>query len=113
MTQYRKRRIQPPPPGFVWARDYRDPDTGNVLPGIATRLGISYETYRKWRMRDQGPTTVIVGNKLAARIETVEAYLVGLEQAAVADANAARDVAENDSRPAEARVSRNKTLTAA
>jgi 3-methyladenine DNA glycosylase Mpg len=109
----RKRKVQPPPNGFVWAQDYCSEDGSVVIPGIATRLGISHSTYRKWRMRDQGPATVIVGKKVAARIEAIEAYLAGLEQAALDAAQAESEAAEHDSRPAELRHTPRKRLTSA
>lgn len=112
MPRNRTIKVQPPPDGIVWIEDYRDPDTNKVLiPGIATRLGISHSTYRKWRMRDQGPATFVLGKKVAARIDAIEAYLTSLHRAAVEGAQAARAEAEHDSRPAEARGTR-KTLTA-
>lgn len=111
MTKHRKRKVQPPPPGIVWARDYRSEDGKVFIAGIATRLGISYETYRKWRMRDQGPVTFPLGQKVAARIEDVEAYLASLHRAAVEEAQAAREEAEHDSRPAEIRATRKTPVT--
>lgn len=92
MPTNRELRVQPPPDGIVWIEDYKDPDTDEVLiTGIATRLGISHSTYRKWRMRKQGPTTFVIGKKVAARIDAIEAYLAGLHQAAIEEAEAARD----------------------
>lgn len=104
MTTIQKRKVQPPPPGIVWARDYRSEDGTVHIPGIATRLGISYATYRKWRMRDQGPVTFPLGQRVAARIEDIEAYLAGLHRAAVEGARAASEQAAHDSRPAELRT---------
>lgn len=102
MSTTRKLRIQPPPAGFVWIEDYRRED-GTVLPGIAARLGISPSTYRKWRMRDEGPPTVVLGKKVAARIEAIEQYLVDLEQAAIEEAQRATEQAAHDMRPVELR----------
>lgn len=68
------RQHQKPPPGFCFAQDSEDND-GNVVPGIATRLGITYSTYRKWRMAGKGPETVPLGKRVAARIAAVEDYL--------------------------------------
>jgi len=104
VTKTRKRKIQPPPAGIVWARDYRSDDGQVFIPGIATRLGISYETYRKWRMRDQGPVTFPLGQRVAARIEDIDAYLAGLHRAAVEEAQAVAAEAAHDSRPAEIRT---------
>lgn len=105
MPTTRKLRIQPPPPaGFVWIEDYHRED-GTVLVGIATRLGISPSTYKKWRMRDQGPPTIRVGGKkVAARIEAIEQYLTRLEQAAIEEAQRATEQAAHDMRPAELRT---------
>lgn len=103
MPQERKLTVQPPPPGIVWIEDYRDDDGNVVTPGIASRLGISHSTYRKWRMRDQGPVTFMIGKKVAARIEDVETYLAGLHQAAVEAAESAAATAAHDMRPPETR----------
>ncbi|MDQ0842465.1 hypothetical protein [Streptomyces sp. V1I6] len=103
MPTTRKLRIQPPPAGFVWIEDYHRED-GTVLAGIATRLGITPSTYKKWRMRDQGPPTVVLGKKVAARIEAIEQYLTGLEQAAIEEAQRATEQAAHDMRPAELRT---------
>ncbi|MEU4502600.1 hypothetical protein PXH67_06520 [Streptomyces sp. P8-A8] len=102
MNQNRKLTVQPPPDGIVWIEDYQAPD-GSVVPGIASRLGISPSTYRKWRMRGEGPLAFVIGKKVAARIESIEAYLAGLEEAAVEAAQAAASAAEYDMRPAEPR----------
>jgi 3-methyladenine DNA glycosylase Mpg len=87
------RQHQKPPPGFCFAQDSKDND-GNVVPGIATRLGITYSTYRKWRMAGKGPDVVRIGKCNAARIEAVEAYLNHLAPA---------PAASHESRPAEPR----------
>lgn len=105
MTKTRKKvKVQPPPPGIVWIEDYKSEDGSVHIPGIATRLGISHSTYRKWRMRKQGPTTFPIGKKIAARIQDVEAYLASLHQAAVEEAEAVAEEAAHDSRPAELRT---------
>ncbi|MGW8953041.1 hypothetical protein [Streptomyces sp. NPDC055709] len=101
MTQTTKRTVQPPPDGFVWIEDYRSEDGTVVTPGIASRLGISVSTYKKWRMRDEGPVTFFIGKKAAARIEDVEAYLTGLHKAAVEAARSASATAAHDMRPPE------------
>lgn len=88
------RHKQKPPRGFCFARDSEDTD-GNVVPGIVTRLGISYSTYRKWRMAGKGPDTVLLGKCVAARIEAVEDYLNRLAPAIA--------VPNDESRPAEPR----------
>lgn len=86
------------PPGFVFIEDYED-EAGNVTPGIATRLGITVSTYRKWRMAGKGPATFRHGKRQVARESVVDAYLAGLGQ----DEEPA-GTAEHDSRPAEPRV---------
>lgn len=105
MTQTRKLKVQPPPDGIVWIEDYESED-GSIVPGIARRLGLSPSTYRKWRMRDKGPTTFHIGKKVAARVEAIEAYLAGLEQAAVEAAQAVAEQAAHDMRPPEVRTHR-------
>lgn len=90
------RQHQKPPPGFCFIEDTTG-DDGNTVLGIATRLGITPSTYRKWRMARKGPATIPLGKRIAARITAVEDYLAGLEQAA-------SESAENyESRPAEPR----------
>jgi hypothetical protein len=64
-----RRQTQKPPPGFVFIEDYVD-DDGNVTPGVATRLGISVSTYKKWRLAKKGPQTFRHGKRVMAR-ETV------------------------------------------
>ncbi|SDN19110.1 helix-turn-helix transcriptional regulator [Streptomyces wuyuanensis] len=103
MPQNRKLTVQPPPDGIVWIEDYRSEDGTAVIPGIASRLGISVSTYKKWRMRGEGPVTFFIGKKAAARIEDVEAYLAGLHQAAVLAARESAATAAHDMRPPEAR----------
>ncbi|MEU2674782.1 hypothetical protein ABZ622_39330 [Streptomyces sp. NPDC007164] len=103
MEGNRKLAVQPPPPGIVWIEDYRDEAGSVAIPGIASRLGISPSTYRKWRMRDEGPDSFLIGKKVAARITAIEAWLKGLEQAATEERAANRASAEHDMRPAEPR----------
>jgi transposase-like protein len=103
VSENRKLKVQPPPEGFVWIEDYRSDDGVVLLPGIARRLGISSSTYRKWRMRGEGPPTLMIGKKVAARIQTIEAYLCDLEQAAIVAAKRAAATAAHDMRPAESR----------
>jgi transposase-like protein len=103
MEGNRKLTVQAPPPGIVWIEDYRSDDGSVVIPGIASRLGISPSTYRKWRMRDEGPDSFLIGKKVAARITAIEAWLHGLEQAANEERAAIRAEAEHDMRPAEPR----------
>lgn len=71
---------QKPPNGFVYIEDYTD-ETGKVIvPGIATRLGISASTYRKWRMAGKGPLTVKPGKKVMASEKAIDAYFERLER---------------------------------
>jgi hypothetical protein len=88
-------QAQKPPPGFCFAQDSTDEDGNVVVPGIATRLGISYSLYRKWRMAGIGPETTRLGKRVIARIEAVDAFLNNLAPAVNAPAN--------ESRPAEPR----------
>ena len=87
---------QKPPPGFIYIEDYVD-DDGSVLPGIASRLGISVSTYRKWRMAGLGPDTIRPRKRVMAREDAVERYLSGLEQSARAPSD------NPEMRPAEPR----------
>lgn len=103
----RKLAVLPPPPGIVWIEDYRDPNTGEVVTaGIASRIGISPSTYRKWRMRGEGPRTFNLGKKVAARISAIEEWLNGLDEAAGRQMEADQATAERDGRPAEPRIHR-------
>lgn len=63
-----------PPPGLIYIKDT---DAG---PGIASRLGISPSTYRKWRMKKRGPSSFVLGGRVVARVEAVAEYLEELEQ---------------------------------
>lgn len=99
MTKTRKRPQQKPPPGVVWIYDYKDPETGEVIPGIASRLGISPNTFRKWRMADKGPKSFLLGKPVAAFIEDIDAWIAeqgGREYEAAVEARA-------EGRPPEAR----------
>ncbi|KIZ16905.1 hypothetical protein [Streptomyces natalensis] len=78
-----------PPDGFVFIDD--SPNG----PGIASRLGITPGTYRKWRMAGKGPETFFLGKHVCARIESVDAYIRDLELQA--------QQPSQDSRPPEAR----------
>lgn len=75
------RRKSPPPPGLVYIDDYEHPD-GTVTLGIASRLGITPSTYRKWRMDGRGPATFPLGKRVVARIEAVDVWISLMEQAA-------------------------------
>ncbi|MEV8403560.1 hypothetical protein [Streptomyces niveus] len=92
------RKAQKPPPGIAFIDDYEH-DDGTTTLGIASRLGITPGTYRKWRMAGKGPQTFDLGKRVAARIETVDAWVRSLEQAAV-------DSVEHSMRPAEPRLTR-------
>ena len=72
---------QKPPPGLIFIDDFTG-DDGTVTPGIASRLGISSSTYRKWRMAGKGPESFLLGKKVVAREDAVATYLAGLEKAA-------------------------------
>lgn len=73
---------QKPPTGFVFIEDYRDEDGNVIVPGIATRLGISPSTYRKWRMAGKGPDTTVHGKKVMASENAIIAYFDRLERGA-------------------------------
>ncbi|MFE0647429.1 hypothetical protein ACFVZH_02410 [Streptomyces sp. NPDC059534] len=103
MPTNRKLTVPPPPEGFVWAQDYRDHD-GRIQRGIASRLGITYSTWRKWRMRGEGPPAVLIGKRLAARIEWIDRFNDQRGDEAVAAHEAAAADAEHSMRPAESRL---------
>ncbi|MGW2113702.1 helix-turn-helix transcriptional regulator [Streptomyces zhihengii] len=98
------RNVPAPPQGLAWAQDWVSPDGKTRIPGIATRLGITYNTYRKWRMRGEGPPAIKVGNKrVAASIRAIEKWLADQEQAVIDEAERAAGIARHDMRPAELR----------
>ena len=103
MSENRKLRVPPPPEGFVWAQDYLDHD-GRIERGIASRLGITYSTYRKWRMRGEGPPAVLIGKRLAARIDWIDRFNDQRGNEALAAFEAAAAAAEHSMRPAESRL---------
>ncbi|TXS14015.1 hypothetical protein EAO70_20750 [Streptomyces sp. adm13(2018)] len=103
MSEKAKLSIPAPPEGFVWAQDYETAD-GRIILGIASRLGITYHTYRKWRMRGETPPTVRIGKRLAARIEWVDQFAAKREQEAIDAFNAAVQDVEYSMRPAESRL---------
>jgi hypothetical protein len=105
VSENRKLRVPPPPEGFVWAQDYED-DDGRIVRGIASRLGITYSTYRKWRMRGEGPPTVLIGKKLAARTDWIDRYNGRRADEALAAFEVAVQAAERSMRPAESRLTR-------
>lgn len=98
-----RQQHQKPPPGFVFIEDYVD-DEGTVTPGIATRLGITVSTYRKWRMAGKGPASFRHGKRVMARESVVEAWLAGLGQ----DVGATDGAAAHDARPPEPRGPRRR-----
>lgn len=57
-----------PPPGLIYIRDTA------AGPGIATRLGVTPGTIRKWRCAGRGPDTFRIGGRVVAHIAVVEAY---------------------------------------
>lgn len=78
----RKQKQQMPPPGIAYIEDVTDGDKVIVL-GIASRLGITPGTYRKWRMAGKGPDrTFLIGKRVAAFITDIDAYLAELRDAA-------------------------------
>ncbi|MCY0916966.1 hypothetical protein OS965_02095 [Streptomyces sp. H27-G5] len=83
MKTPRKIAQQKPPAGIVWIEDYTDAADGTVTPGIATRLGITPSTYRKWRMVGKGPHSFLFGRRVAARISTVDAWVAQQERNAM------------------------------
>lgn len=62
-----------PPPGLLWI------EGTEAGPGIASRLGITPSTYRKWRIAGKGPHAFVLGKRVVARVESVDAYIAELE----------------------------------
>ncbi|WP_218782790.1 AlpA family transcriptional regulator [Streptomyces sp. BR123] len=83
MTAPRKLARQKPPEGIVYIDDYEAED-GTVSPGIASRVGVTPSTYRKWRMVGKGPQTFPLGKRVAARIAVIDAWIAEQEQRAMA-----------------------------
>lgn len=78
----RKLKTTPPPRGMVWIEDTEEePGVSPRIPGIASRLGITASTYRKWRMAGKGPATFLLGKRVAARISALDTWLIEQEQA--------------------------------
>ncbi|MGW1813321.1 helix-turn-helix transcriptional regulator [Streptomyces sp. NPDC002125] len=50
-------------------------------PGIASRLGITPGTLRKWRMKGHGPATFKIGGRVVAHEHAVAEYIAMLERA--------------------------------
>lgn len=96
MNTPRKLTRRKPPEGYAWIDDYVN-DKGEVeVQGIASRCGVTVSTYRKWRMAGKGPQAFPLGNKVAARISAVNAWLAEQERQATDPSH--------DARPAEARL---------
>ena len=85
----------PPPPGILFVHDT---DAG---PGIASHLGITVSTYRKWRMAGYGPPTFKLGKYVAARESSVQEWIAEQERAALAP--------KHEMRPPEPRMSKQRT----
>lgn len=81
----RKQKQQMPPPGIAYIEDVTDPITGAVIVlGIASRLGITPGTYRKWRMAGKGPaSTFLIGKRVAAFTADIDAWLIQQRDAAL------------------------------
>lgn len=94
-----------PPAGYLYIEDSLDAQ-GNVIAGIATRLGISPSTYRKWRMRREGPKATRYGKRVIAREVDVETWIKQRVDAAFAEQQADDEAAAHEMRPAEPRVQR-------
>lgn len=87
------RTRKPSPPGLLNSHE------------IAAALGISYDTYRKWRMAGKGPHTFSDGKYVWARESAVEEWWAERERAAAEP--------KNEMRPPEARLSRRPRAQAA
>lgn len=85
MEAPRKLARQKPPAGIVFIDDYVAED-GARDPGIASRLGVTPSTYRKWRMVGKGPQTFPLGKRVAARITAIDEWIAELERQALTSA---------------------------
>lgn len=95
---------QKPPADLIFIEDYVD-ETGTVIPGIASRLGITPGTFRKWRMAGKGPSCFMLGKRVAARVEAIEKWIAEQEEAALRKA----DEVSEEMRPPEPRLYRPRT----
>ncbi|MFJ8583686.1 helix-turn-helix transcriptional regulator [Streptomyces sp. NPDC093595] len=102
----RMRAQQKPPPGIVYANDWHSKDGSEVILGIASRCGVTHNTYRKWRMANKGPRTFMLGKRVAAYVEDVDAWIHEQAQAAIQQHDHAM-------RPAEPRIPRKAALASA
>jgi hypothetical protein len=76
VTEKRKyQHHQKPPEGFIFATDFEDEETGTVIVGIASRLGLNPHTYKKWRMAGIGPHYRKHGKRIIARPEWIDAWM--------------------------------------
>jgi hypothetical protein len=83
MESKRKYTQQKPPPGIAFIEDTKDEHGNVVVVGIASRLGITPGRYRKWRMAGKGPNgTFLLGKRVAAYIEDIDAWVAEQYQAA-------------------------------
>lgn len=57
-----------PPPGLIYIGDTP------AGPGIATLLGVTPTTIRKWRCQGRGPRTWRIGGRVVADIAAVKRY---------------------------------------
>lgn len=57
-----------PPTGLIYIRDTE------AGPGIASRLGVTPETVRRWRSKGRGPATFRIGGRVVAHIHVIEQY---------------------------------------
>ncbi|MEU6397815.1 hypothetical protein ABZ867_12645 [Streptomyces cinnamoneus] len=81
-TEPRKLAKTKPPTGLIYIEDHEG-DNGEVTPGIASRLGITPSTYRKWRMAGKGPHAFRLGKNVVARVEAVDSWVKARELEAV------------------------------
>lgn len=73
-------RTRPSPPaGLIYIADT---PSG---PGIASRLGITPGTFRKWRMTGRGPASFKIGGRVVAREDAVAEYITAQEQQSLAE----------------------------
>lgn len=63
-----------PPPGLIYIAD-----TASGL-GIASRLGITPGTFRKWRITGRGPESFKIGGRVVAHERAVAEYIAQRER---------------------------------
>lgn len=72
-------RTRPSPPdGLIYIADTASG------PGIASRLGITPGTFRKWRVEGRGPASFKLAGRVVARVDVVAEYVAEQERQSLA-----------------------------